>query len=131
MGRARADATNRYLNADALRALFLEPLEPYRSRIACLIFEFGARGATAREFVGTKSFRFSIDCRRRSAMRSRFAIANISSTALFRCLREHQAAHVFNAWTKMPPLAEQIAMPDAFTADFTVVRALLARGPRV
>ena len=43
----RAGRTNEaYLNADAFRAQFLEPLEPYRSRIACLIFEFGARGAT-------------------------------------------------------------------------------------
>ena len=28
----------------------------------------------------------------------------------------------------MPALGEQIAMPDAFTADFTVVRALLREG---
>ena len=39
-----------YLNADALAALFLEPLEPYRARIPALIFEFGARGASPREF---------------------------------------------------------------------------------
>jgi len=35
---------------------------------------------------------------------------------------------VLNAWTKMPPLSEQLAMPDAFPADFTVVRALLRQG---
>ncbi len=34
-----------YLNADALAAMFLEPLRPYGSRVAVLIFEFGARGA--------------------------------------------------------------------------------------
>jgi hypothetical protein len=28
----------------------------------------------------------------------------------------------------MPPLAEQVAMPGVFTADFTVVRALLQHG---
>ena len=28
----------------------------------------------------------------------------------------------------MPTLGNQIAMPDAFTADFTVVRALLRKG---
>ena len=37
-------------------------------------------------------------------------------------------AHVFNAWTRMPTVAEQIAMPDAFTADFSVMRALLQKG---
>jgi Protein of unknown function DUF72 len=35
---------------------------------------------------------------------------------------------VLNAWTKMPSLAEHIAIPGAFTADFTVVRALLREG---
>src|SRR5205807_2555165 len=37
-------------------------------------------------------------------------------------------AHVFNAWTRMPVLDEQIQLPEAFTADFTVVRALLRKG---
>jgi hypothetical protein len=35
---------------------------------------------------------------------------------------------VFNAWSKMPELATQMALRDAFTADFTVVRALLRHG---
>src|ERR1043166_1935585 len=43
-------------------------------------------------------------------------------------LARHNVAHVFNAWTRMPTLAEQAAMPGAFTADFTVVRALLRKG---
>jgi uncharacterized protein YecE (DUF72 family) len=46
----------------------------------------------------------------------------------FECLQEHRAAHVLNAWTKMPPLAEQMAIPGAFPADFTVVRGLLRQG---
>ena len=125
----RAGRTNeQYLSADAFGAQFLEPLEPYLSRIACLIFEFGARGATAREFVAEivpffdrlpATFRYAVEVRNRE-----YLIA----TPYFDALREHQAAHVFNAWTKMPPLGEQIAMPQAFTADFTVVRALLRAG---
>ena len=46
----------------------------------------------------------------------------------FTTLSRHNVAHVFNAWTRMPMIAEQIAIPDAFTADFTVVRALLQNG---
>jgi len=124
----RAGRTNEsYLNVDAFRALFLEPLEPYRSRIACLIFEFGARGATAGEFVAQiapffdllpPTFRYAVEIRNREYLVDSY----------FDALREHHAAHVFNAWTKMPPLDEQIAMPGAFTADFTVVRALLRAG---
>jgi uncharacterized protein YecE (DUF72 family) len=37
-------------------------------------------------------------------------------------------AHVFNAWTRMPALADQAEMAGAFTVDFTVVRALLRAG---
>jgi uncharacterized protein YecE (DUF72 family) len=124
----RAGRTNeQYLNADAFRAQFLEPLEPYLSRVACLIFEFGARGATAQEFVGEiapffeqlpATFRYAVEVRNREYLVEPY----------FSALREHQAAHVFNAWTKMPPLGEQIAMPLAFTTDFTVVRALLRAG---
>jgi hypothetical protein len=46
----------------------------------------------------------------------------------FSMLRGHRAAHVLNAWTKMPPLHEQLVIPGIFTADFTVVRALLRAG---
>ena len=43
-------------------------------------------------------------------------------------LRSRNVAHVFNAWTRMPTLNEQVQLPDIFTADFTVVRALLKKG---
>jgi uncharacterized protein YecE (DUF72 family) len=46
----------------------------------------------------------------------------------FALLSRHNVAHVFNAWTRMPTVAEQIAMPGAFTANFSVVRALLQKG---
>jgi hypothetical protein len=43
-------------------------------------------------------------------------------------LASHKVAHAFDAWTRMPALDEQAQLPEAFTADFTVVRALLRRG---
>ena len=46
----------------------------------------------------------------------------------FDLLSRFNVAHIFNAWTRMPTVADQIAMPGAFTADFTVVRALLQKG---
>lgn len=116
-----------FLNADALAAGFLEPLAQYRDRIAALIFEFGARSTTAREFVARLGpfldalpplFRCSVEVRNRSFLIPLY----------FDCLAERKVAHVFNAWTKMPSLAEQVAIPGAFTADFTVVRALLREG---
>ncbi|MEO8050137.1 MAG: DUF72 domain-containing protein [Acidobacteriota bacterium] len=116
-----------FLNADALAALFLEPLEPYRDRVSTLIFEFGARSTPPREFVAAlapfldalpPSFRYAVEVRNRPYL----------IPSYFDCLTERRVAHVFNAWTKMPSLAEHIAIPGAFTADFTVVRALLREG---
>ena len=43
-------------------------------------------------------------------------------------LASHTVAHCFNAWTRTPSLDEQAQLADAFTADFSVVRALLTRG---
>jgi uncharacterized protein YecE (DUF72 family) len=100
-----------YLNADALAALFLEPLEPYRGRIATLIFEFGARSAPPGEFAGRlapflaalpPSFRYAIEVRNRTYLGAPY----------FDLLRQYRLAHVFNAWTRMPALGEQLAFPD-------------------
>lgn len=46
----------------------------------------------------------------------------------FAVLREHNVAHVFNSWTRMPPIGAQIELPGSFTAPFTVARVLLRPG---
>jgi uncharacterized protein YecE (DUF72 family) len=92
-----------------------------------LIFEFGARGASPREFTTrlnsflgalSPAFRYAVEVRNREYLQPRY----------FDCLGQHRAAHVLNAWTKMPMLSEQMEIADAFPADFTVVRALLRQG---
>lgn len=45
-------------------------------------------------------------------------------------LKRHRVAHVFNSWTEMPTIGEQLQQPWTFSADFTVVRALLKPGGR-
>jgi len=45
-------------------------------------------------------------------------------------LKRHRVAHVFNSWTEMPTIGEQLKHTWAFPADFTVVRALLKPGRR-
>jgi uncharacterized protein YecE (DUF72 family) len=116
-----------YLNADAFKALFLEPLEPYKDRIGPLILEFGARGTSPREFVRELvrfvsqfpgGFRFAVEVRNREYLQP----------AYFECLSEHAVAHVLNGWSRMPTIGEQMAIPGAFTTDFTVARALLRQG---
>jgi uncharacterized protein YecE (DUF72 family) len=116
-----------YLNAEAMAALFLEPLDPYRERIAAVIFEFGSRGAGPREFVARLDaflsklparFPYAVEVRNREYLQPRY----------FDCLHAHGVAHVLNAWTRMPLLSEQLAIRGAFTAPFTVARALLRQG---
>jgi uncharacterized protein YecE (DUF72 family) len=46
----------------------------------------------------------------------------------FAVLRTHGVAHLFNSWTRMPSIGEQLRMADAVTADFLVARALLRPG---
>ena len=116
-----------YLNADALGALFFDPLLPYAPRIASLIFEFGARTTPANEFADRLShflealpfdFRYAVEVRNREYLVPRY----------FEVLRARNVAHVFNSWTRMPPIGAQMKIQGAFTADFTVTRALLRQG---
>ncbi len=120
-----------FLDAALLEEAFLKPLSAWRGQIGALIFEFGAFSRKSyrepREFVADldrflaalpEGFRYSVEVRNPEFLRSEY----------FQCLKSHGAAHVFNAWARMPELARQIRMPDAFTADFTVCRALLRHG---
>ena len=46
----------------------------------------------------------------------------------FAVLREHGVAHVFNSWTRMPPIGDQLDLPGAVSGPFIVARALLQPG---
>ncbi len=46
----------------------------------------------------------------------------------FAVLREHGVAHVFNSWTRMPPIGHQLDLPGSITGSFIVARALLRPG---
>lgn len=120
-----------FLNAEFFEASFLRPLRPYRDRIAVLMFEFGTFSKAAyaepagffedvRAFLQKlpADFHYAVEVRNQEFLLPEY----------FQVLREHSVAHVFNSWTRMPPLSAQIAMPEAFTADFTVARALLRPG---
>jgi len=120
-----------FLDADLFQRAFLEPLEPYAERVGVVMFEFGAMGR--RLYDGVEPF--SRDLRRfLEALPAgwRFAVEIRNKEYLgepyFDVLRERGAAHVFNAWTRMPPTEEQVRLEAAYTADFLVARALLRHG---
>ena len=99
--------------------------------MATLIFEFGTFAKstfpTPDDFLASldhffhglpAGFRYSVEIRNPEYL----------GPAYFSLLASHNVAHVFNAWTRMPDVGKQIALPDAFTADFSVARALLTKG---
>lgn len=130
-GAQAGQANESFLDNRVFEEMFLRPLAPYRSKTALLIFEFGAFNrrsfATLPEFLDRlgpfleklpREFRYAVEIRNPEFLEKDY----------FASLRRHRVAHVYNAWSKMPELRHQMAIPDSVTADFRVCRALLRRG---
>jgi len=120
-----------YLNAELFTSSFLAPLDAFRTQVALLIFEFATFGKRSYEDVSgfinqldpflaalPPGWRYSVEVRNPEFLVPEY----------FVCLRERGVAHVYNAWTRMPDLEDQMAIPSSVTTDFTVTRALLRRG---
>jgi uncharacterized protein YecE (DUF72 family) len=120
-----------FLDAELFTTSFLKPLEPYRERVGVLIFEFGT--FRQRAFEDAASFvralapflerlpggwRYAVEIRNPEFLRPEY----------FECLRAFNMPHVYNAWTRMPEISDQIAIPESRTSDLLVARALLRRG---
>jgi uncharacterized protein YecE (DUF72 family) len=119
-----------FLDAALFQSAFLDPLAPYQPRVAALILEFSSFSKQCYPDVGAflqeldpflaalpPGFRYAVEIRNPEFL----------SPEYFACLRSHRVAHVFNAWTRMPEIGVQMHLGDAYTADFTVARALLRR----
>jgi len=120
-----------FLDWDLFESSFLQALEPHRERVGVLIFEFGTLRRRAIEdatgFVKAlapflerlpATWRCAVEVRNAEFLRPEY----------FDCLRAFHVAHVYNGWTRMPEIAEQMAIPESRTTDMLVARALLRRG---
>lgn len=103
----------------------------FRDHAGVFVFEFQAmRGKdlppTERwadeldTFLGhlPRDFRYAVELRNRELLTERHGAV----------LAAHGVAHVFNSWTEMPTVGEQLDLAWSFPADFTVARALLKPG---
>ncbi len=129
---ARAGLENpSFLDAGLFQDAFLRALAPYRNQIAVLIFEFGTFSQKAYPEAGLfladlekflaalpAGWRYAVEIRNPEYLGAEY----------FGCLRSRGVAHVLNAWTRMPEVGTQLRIPGAFTASFSVCRALLRRG---
>ncbi len=118
---------------EVFKERFLKPLEGFRENIPVVMFEFTSFAkmdfAEAEMFFGRlngflgslpKGWRYAVEIRNRNYLEPEY----------FATLSRHNVAHVINAWTRMPTVAEQIENEETFTADFSVVRALLQVGSK-
>jgi len=132
-GRRAGQVNEHFLDADLFVASFLGPLERFREQTGTLIFEFShfhlGDWERGRQFVEAldeflrklpKGWNYSVEIRNQSLLQPEY----------FEVLHRHGVAHAFNNWSHMPSVAEQIQIPDSFTADFAVARFLLKVGRR-
>ena len=120
-----------FLDADLFERSFLEPLSPYLDRVSVLMAEFTSFSNA--DYPEPRIFYEELDAFLAHLPPSpRFAVelrnAEFLDADYFAMLKRNHAAHVFNSWTRMPSLSEQISIEEAYTAPFTAARALLRPG---
>jgi uncharacterized protein YecE (DUF72 family) len=116
--------------------VFLEAVyQPYQQYFADhagpFVFEFQAIGP--RTGIGPEAFAARLDEFFSALPRDgQYAVEVRNEEFLtpmyFAVLREHEVAHVFSSWTRMPPIGTQLDLPGSLTARFVVARALLRPG---
>lgn len=121
-----------YLNAELFTRDFLGPCEPIREKVGLLIFEFSRFWPTdyahGRDFVSDldrflarlpAGWPYGVEIRNRYWLKPPY----------FECLKRHKVAHVFNSWEAMPPVSDQMALPESRTnPELTAARFLLRPG---
>lgn len=130
---ARAGKVNPdFLNPD----LFVEEIyQPYQRHFADntgpFVFEFQtlakATGIDAEGFA-TRLDEFFSALPREGQFAVEIRNEEFLTPMYFAVLREHGVAHVFNSWTRMPPIGHQLDLPGCISASFIVARALLRPG---
>ncbi|MEO6054772.1 MAG: DUF72 domain-containing protein [Chthoniobacterales bacterium] len=129
---ARAGEVNdNFLNAGNFQRQFLTPLTPFQDSIGVLIFSFTQFSVRdfrrGREFVQLldgflrelpHDWQYAIEIRNKNFLQEEY----------FEVLERHNVAHVFNSWSRMPSVLEQLALKRSHTADFNVGRFLLKPG---
>lgn len=131
-GHRAGQANEHFLNAEVFERGFLKPCESIRSQVGLLMFEFSrfypADYEHGRDFVSAldaflaklpKGWPYGIEIRNKYWMKPEY----------FDCLARHSVTHVFNSWTEMPPVGEQMALSGSRTdPELVAARFLLKPG---
>lgn len=122
-----------FLNADLFERAFLKACEPFRKSVGLLIFEFSRFYATdyqhGRDFVVDldrflvrlpKGWNYGVELRNKDWLQPDY----------FAVLRRHEVVHVFNNWSMMPTVGEQMVVPGSDTSDSMVAARFLLKPGR-
>lgn len=120
-----------FLNADLFEARFLEPLRALGPRLGVVILEFTRFAPGA--FRGAGEFAealgaFLAALRDPPQIAVEIRNAELLGPELLGVLRQCGAGYVFNQWSHMPPVDEQIARVGGPPGGFLAARFLLADG---
>ena len=131
-GNRAGKGNDNFLNAALFEEAFLGPCETCRDSIGLIMFEFSRfyprdfqRG---REFVEAldrflsqlpKGWPYGVEIRNK----------NLLVPEYFRMLSRHGVTHVYNNWSAMPPVADQVDLAaEELTSELTAARFLLRPG---
>lgn len=129
-GKLKGQVNPNFLNADIFINTILKPYQQvFQDHIGPFIFEFQyikSADKSVREFSQDldkffsaipDEFQYSVEIRNKNFLQSNY----------FEVLHKHNVAHVFNQWSYMPPISEQLKL-DSVTTDFIVARILTPLG---
>jgi uncharacterized protein YecE (DUF72 family) len=132
-GAKAGQGNSNYLNADLFQARFLESCESIRPNVGLIIFEFtrfsSGDYARGREFVADldaflaglpRGWPYGVEIRNRDFLHPEY----------FAVLARHGVTHVFNSWTDMPPVGEQLEMGGSVSNPSLVGARFLLRPGR-
>ncbi len=128
----RGQANPDFLNADRFIAEVLAPMRAhFGGHIGPFMFEFQRmRGKSKFDSFIRKLDDFLAALPTDAPYAVELRNSEFLRPEYFAVLRNHRVAHVFNSWTAMPRLGEQLLMHESVTAPFVVARALLRPGRR-
>jgi uncharacterized protein YecE (DUF72 family) len=122
-----------FLNADLFNNAFLKPCEPFHSNIGLLMFEFSRFYAAdyqhGRDFIADldgflsrlpEGWNYGVEIRNKEWLQPDY----------FAVLRKHGVVHVFNNWSRMPTVGEQMAVAGSDTSDAMVAARFLLKPGR-
>lgn len=121
-----------FLSAEIFEREFLRPCDSIRSKIGILLFEFSRFYSTdfehGKDFVAAlddflktlpKGWPYGIEMRNKTWLKPEY----------FECLARHGVTHVYNSWTDMPPIGEQMKLLGSETTPhLSAARFLLKPG---